>query len=125
MHAMETNVGAGAGQAIEDAYILARLLTSESVSRATIPAALFAYNEARLSFTMDVVRRTHYAGRLFEFNEGPTPYESSDNAWQNGWGAEVSQVWDFQLQTGGAEECWKKAEVHLRDALSSTETDSD
>ena len=118
---METNVGAGAGQAIEDAYILARLLTHPSITRATIPQALQAYNKSRLAFTMDVVRLTHYAGRLFEFNEGPKPFLPQDSTWQAEWGKEVSQMWDLQMHAGEAEKCWKETEGYLRENLAQLE----
>ncbi|VDB82785.1 unnamed protein product [Peniophora sp. CBMAI 1063] len=121
MHAMETNIGAGAGQAIEDAYVLARLLTHPSISRSTVPQALQAYNESRLELTMEVVRQTHYAGRLFEFNEGPLPFMPTDSAWQDRWSEQVSQVWDFQMRTKGAEDCWKEAEEYMHENLSKLE----
>ena len=113
MHAMETNLGAGAGQAIEDAYILARLLTHSSTTRSTIDCALEAYNQSRLTFTMDVVRETHRAGKLFEFHGGPTPFLPRDRAWQKKWGEEATRLWDFQLRVDGAEECWHLAEQCL------------
>ena len=141
MPAMETNVGAGAGQAIESAYILAKLLTHSSISRATIPQALqgafrvsvlgdcinirdSAYNKSRLQFTQDVVRQTHYAGRLFEFNEGPSPFEPSDKAWQEKWGKEVSQMWDFQMHAGEAEKCWRETEKYMHENLAELEATS-
>ncbi|KZV71854.1 FAD/NAD(P)-binding domain-containing protein [Peniophora sp. CONT] len=125
MHAMETSIGAGAGQAIEDAYILARLLTHSSITRATIPLALQAYNRSRLALTADVVRQTHHAGRLFEFNEGPLPFEPANSAWQERWGQEVSQVWDFQMHAGEAERCWKESEEYLRENLAEMWASSD
>ncbi|KAL0948115.1 hypothetical protein HGRIS_010732 [Hohenbuehelia grisea] len=43
-HAMTPHQGAGAGQAIEDAYILCSLLTSDLCTPSTIPSILHVYN---------------------------------------------------------------------------------
>ncbi|KLO12920.1 FAD/NAD-binding domain-containing protein [Schizopora paradoxa] len=66
-HAMTPNQGSGAGQAIEDAYVLAALLTHPSVTRDSIPRALKIYEKIRLPHGNDVQRRSRENGKLYEF----------------------------------------------------------
>ena len=66
-HAMTPNQGSGAGQAIEDAYVLAALLTHPSVTRESIPRALKIYEKIRLPHGNDVQRRSRENGKLYEF----------------------------------------------------------
>ncbi|KAH9949205.1 hypothetical protein B0H21DRAFT_730121 [Amylocystis lapponica] len=66
-HATETHLGAGAGQAIEDAYILGRLLTHPLATRTRIPDVLRIYESVRLPFANAVVQRSRKTGRLCEF----------------------------------------------------------
>ncbi|KAF9070110.1 FAD/NAD-binding domain-containing protein [Rhodocollybia butyracea] len=64
--------GAGAGQAIEDAYILASLL--EQVSKetlpiqSTLPCALKAYEVIRLPFANHVLQGSYDSGLMYEFD---------------------------------------------------------
>lgn len=66
---MAPHQGSGAGQAVEDAYILAALLSNPLTTLKTLPTALKVYEEVRLPFAKDVLRRTAVNGRLYEFNE--------------------------------------------------------
>ncbi|KAH9902771.1 hypothetical protein C8Q73DRAFT_750108 [Cubamyces lactineus] len=70
LHAMTPNFGAGGGQAIEDAYILGRLLADPRVTRAHVPAPsiLRIYERVRLPFTTDIARRAREVGLMYEFN---------------------------------------------------------
>lgn len=116
MHASETHLGVGAGQALEDAYVLARVLAHSSTTRATIPQALQAYNHSRLDFAADTVNRTRRLGKLYEFLEGPKP-ETHGSEWLDEWRKEVLELWTFQLQDNAAEEFWEVAERHLLASL--------
>ncbi|MFJ8207974.1 FAD-dependent monooxygenase [Streptomyces sp. NPDC096033] len=58
-HAMTPNLGQGGCQAVEDAVVLAHLLT-----RADVPAALAAYTRARLARTDAIRVRARRAGRV-------------------------------------------------------------
>ncbi|MEV8001762.1 FAD-dependent monooxygenase [Streptomyces parvus] len=59
-HAMTPNLGQGGCQAIEDAVVLAHLLSGD----AAVPAALAAYTEARLGRTTLISRRSRRMGDL-------------------------------------------------------------
>ncbi|KAJ3999660.1 FAD/NAD-P-binding domain-containing protein [Lentinula boryana] len=65
-HAMAPHEGAGAGQAIEDAFILAALL--EHATHETIPFALEAYQHVRLPFANHVLKGSYDSGLMYEFN---------------------------------------------------------
>ncbi|KZT72214.1 FAD/NAD(P)-binding domain-containing protein [Daedalea quercina L-15889] len=69
-HAMSPHQGAGAGQAIEDAFILAHLLGHQATSLATLPQALLAYEHVRLPLGNHVLRGSYESGVMYEFN-GP------------------------------------------------------
>ncbi|KAI0070638.1 FAD/NAD-P-binding domain-containing protein [Panus rudis PR-1116 ss-1] len=67
-HAMTPHAGAGAGQAIEDAYILSHLLTHPHTTRKTLSAALAAYDYVRIPFCNHVLRASRENGKMYEFN---------------------------------------------------------
>ncbi|GBE85787.1 FAD/NAD(P)-binding domain-containing protein [Sparassis crispa] len=69
-HAMTPHHGSGAGQAFEDAYILASVLGHPSVTLATVDQALHVYDAIRRPFVQDVQRRSHYSGKLYQLS-GP------------------------------------------------------
>jgi len=62
-HAMEPHQGAGAGQAIEDAYLLATLLGHSRTTFGSAPRALQVYDTVRRPFTSEISRRNRLAGR--------------------------------------------------------------
>ncbi|KDQ56307.1 hypothetical protein JAAARDRAFT_79353 [Jaapia argillacea MUCL 33604] len=68
-HAMHTHLGAGAGQAIEDAYILGRLLSNVPTSPSNIHDALKVYETIRLPFANELVWKTRATGLMYEFND--------------------------------------------------------
>ncbi|KII86085.1 hypothetical protein PLICRDRAFT_309879 [Plicaturopsis crispa FD-325 SS-3] len=57
-HAMTPNQGSGAGQAVEDAYILATVLCNSLTSVDTIPEALAVYDAVRRPFAQDIAERS-------------------------------------------------------------------
>lgn len=57
-HAMTPHLGAGAGQAIEDAYILARILAHPSVTNQNVHQALKVYDVIRRPIANDIVERS-------------------------------------------------------------------
>ncbi|TFK53608.1 FAD/NAD-P-binding domain-containing protein [Heliocybe sulcata] len=67
-HAMTPHLGAGAGQAIEDAFLLYALLTHPHVHRSSIDVALRAYEHARLQTATKVLKGSWDAALLYEFN---------------------------------------------------------
>ncbi|KAL5530919.1 hypothetical protein ACEPAG_3795 [Sanghuangporus baumii] len=70
-HAMTTHIGAGAGQAIEDSYILGKLLASPGVTKQNLLSVLQIYNAIRRPFGNHVVERSRMTGLLYEFNKLP------------------------------------------------------
>ncbi|KAI0026777.1 hypothetical protein K488DRAFT_64556, partial [Vararia minispora EC-137] len=128
LHAMETHFGAGAGQAMEarlcrahihprsltfqqDAYVLSRLLTHPTTTKANLTAALAAYEKSRLAFSTSVVTSARKVGLMYEYNEGPLP-DDEDEGWAERWGNMVHERWKFQWE-GDAEDFWKDAEAEL------------
>ncbi|TFY80711.1 hypothetical protein EWM64_g3302 [Hericium alpestre] len=75
-HAMETHFGAGAGQSMEDAHILGRLLahplTTLDGKRGTtdVTTALKIYEAVRFDFARGVVRTARAVGLAYEFDNG-------------------------------------------------------
>lgn len=117
MHATRPHFGAGAGQALEDAYVLARLLIHSSTTRSTLPQALQAYDLSRLHFSTELVRKTNRMGSLYEFTGVPIPSGSHDEEILETWRKEVYELWQFQMDEHGAEDFWRDAEVYLQDLV--------
>jgi len=67
-HAMTTSLGAGACQAIEDAYILAAILGDDLTTTDTLREALSAYEHVRLPVANDIVLESHKSGLMYNFN---------------------------------------------------------
>ncbi|KAJ7188021.1 FAD/NAD-P-binding domain-containing protein [Mycena filopes] len=65
-HGMSPHLGAGAGQAIEDAYILANVLGVATPKN--LDAALEAYQQTRLPVANHVLRKSYESGNMYEFN---------------------------------------------------------
>ncbi|KAF8438428.1 hypothetical protein L210DRAFT_3761357 [Boletus edulis BED1] len=112
-HAMEPHFGAGAGQAMEDAYVLGRLLTHELTHLGNVADALKTYEEVRLPFANGIVQRSRDVGLYYSFSvsqDGPVPAhgipeeldclrKSIEDAWA--WQSESEWVW------GDAEQRWR------------------
>ena len=70
-HTSTPHQGAGAGQALEDAFILSTLLANEQIKSASdIPAALHAYDAIRRPRSQKVVSTSRTAGETYAFR-GP------------------------------------------------------
>ncbi|KAL5503743.1 hypothetical protein ACEPAH_7814 [Sanghuangporus vaninii] len=69
-HAMTPHQGAGGGQAIEDAYVLASLLTHPRLTRRNIANALKAYDAVRIPISQRVMESSRANGVMYEFNLG-------------------------------------------------------
>ncbi|GEK53067.1 salicylate 1-monooxygenase [Vreelandella venusta] len=66
-HALVPHQGAGAGQALEDAYVLATLLADSSCCSHNVSTVLSAFEQVRHSRTCKVQRTSHEAGDVYEF----------------------------------------------------------
>ncbi|KAJ8082777.1 hypothetical protein PM082_008633 [Marasmius tenuissimus] len=64
-HAMTPHQGSGAGQAIEDSYILAALLGHPRTTRENVQRALRIYDEIRRPMAQRVMEKTRMNGRLY------------------------------------------------------------
>ncbi|EMD39109.1 hypothetical protein CERSUDRAFT_104377 [Gelatoporia subvermispora B] len=67
-HAMMPYQGSGAGQAIEDAYVLSTLLGHPLTTLATLPRALQIYDAIRRPFAQHVAKVSRDNGLLFTMN---------------------------------------------------------
>lgn len=65
---MTPHQGAGGGQAIEDAHVLAHLLSHPAISLKTIPLVLRVYDEVRQKIAREVSRRSRLTGMMYELN---------------------------------------------------------
>ncbi|KAH9951522.1 FAD/NAD-P-binding domain-containing protein [Amylocystis lapponica] len=89
-HAMSPHHGAGAGQAIEDAFVLARILGDPHTTLERIPHALLAYQHVRLPMANLVLCSSAECGRLYEFNGA---FEGRDDFWMLG--EVIGQQWGW------------------------------
>ncbi|KAL1748742.1 hypothetical protein HDZ31DRAFT_79364 [Schizophyllum fasciatum] len=64
-HAMQPFQGSGAGQAIEDAYVLASLLGDATNGRMSVKAAMNLYDQIRRPVAQDVASRSRRAGMYY------------------------------------------------------------
>ncbi|KAG6825434.1 hypothetical protein H0H93_000708 [Arthromyces matolae] len=64
-HAMSPQQASGAGQAIEDAYLLATLLGHSATTLRNVHDALSIYDKIRRPIAMEVAERSLHNGRLF------------------------------------------------------------
>ncbi|KIK67264.1 hypothetical protein GYMLUDRAFT_861796 [Collybiopsis luxurians FD-317 M1] len=64
-HGMEPFQGNGAGQAIEDAYVLATILGHPKTTKSNLVPMLSVYDKIRRPFSTEVACRSHLAGRYF------------------------------------------------------------
>ncbi|EIW79761.1 salicylate hydroxylase [Coniophora puteana RWD-64-598 SS2] len=96
-HAMMPFQGSGAGQAIEDAYLLASLLGHRTTdgSPQAIQKALAVYDHVRRPYSADVARRSQYNGRLYTFNAdfGPEDPRKMQDVMTRGW----EWAWETEL----------------------------
>lgn len=88
-HAMLPHQGAGAGQGLEDAWLLAQLLADPRVTEASPIEVLKVYDEIRRPRACRVQRTSHEAGELYEYRaqnvEGDEALMSSTLATRFDW----------------------------------------
>ena len=66
-HAMLPHQGAGAGQALEDAWVLSRLLGDSTCDRSRVTEVLSMFDYLRRPHSSEVQRTSFEAGELYEF----------------------------------------------------------
>jgi len=69
-HAMVPFQGSGAGQGVEDAFLLATVLGHPSTTLETIPRALAVYDKLRREFSSDVAVHAMLSGRMSAWQAG-------------------------------------------------------
>ncbi|KAI0364701.1 FAD/NAD(P)-binding domain-containing protein [Pilatotrama ljubarskyi] len=96
-HAMMPYQGAGAGQSIEDAYVLATLLADSRTTRATLDRALHAYDTARRPFAQRVQAASRENGLLYTLNYPGLSFDGP--AWTSGPHARADQKKLAEIQS--------------------------
>ncbi|OAX42236.1 FAD/NAD(P)-binding domain-containing protein [Rhizopogon vinicolor AM-OR11-026] len=76
-HAMTPYLGAGAGQAIEDAFVLGRLLAHPLTTLDNVHTALKAYQDVRLPFAQFAARESERSGYMYQL-DAPRQYDDTD-----------------------------------------------
>lgn len=72
-HASTSHAGAGAGMAVEDALVLAELISDPRISSVLdLPAVFAAYDEARRPRTQRLVQHSRESGMLFQLRKPGT-----------------------------------------------------
>jgi len=115
---MAPHMGAGAAQAIEDAYVLGRILAHASVDKQSIPTALRIYQDVRLHYAQHVAAGSLANGFLYDFRapEQINAPRTSENL--DAWGDMIKKRGlEYQGAPGSAVEDWLKAERMLDQAL--------
>ncbi|KAJ7595686.1 hypothetical protein C8J56DRAFT_1042772 [Mycena floridula] len=84
-HAMHSTQGAGGGQGIEDAYLLAALLGHLRATKANIPQILEIYDSIRRPFAADIARRSAQNGEFFAGRVTPEQERELGNLMTEGW----------------------------------------
>ncbi|KAG6380307.1 hypothetical protein JVT61DRAFT_8416 [Boletus reticuloceps] len=128
-HAMTPHFGAGAVQAIDDAFILGRLLAHPLTSLSRARAALSIYEETRFPFARSVASFSLSTGRMHTFLE-PGYYDGTrdgpgDDLDDRGIGAceregmekmkeEILKRWDVVDDSPSAPQLWHEVESKLQ-----------
>ncbi|EIN06888.1 FAD/NAD(P)-binding domain-containing protein, partial [Punctularia strigosozonata HHB-11173 SS5] len=99
-HAMTPFQGSGAGQAIEDAYLLAQVLVRSGLNGADLKAVLKAYDSLRRPASQEVVRRSELNGLLYELRApGWVDIAASDTERMRELGATIERNWEWAWTT--------------------------
>ncbi|KAG1737520.1 uncharacterized protein EDB91DRAFT_1249644 [Suillus paluster] len=125
-HAMTPHFGAGASQAMEDAFVLGRLLAHPLTTLDNVPAALKVYQDVRLPFAQFVARESERTGYMFDFRL-PGYYDGTERSNEREemdilkerltgqWG------WERERECGGVAQ-WLQAERQLQESAPEVST---
>ncbi|OAX37336.1 FAD/NAD(P)-binding domain-containing protein [Rhizopogon vinicolor AM-OR11-026] len=94
-HAMMPFQGSGAGQSIEDAYLLATVLGHKATTLETVPRALAIYDKLRRPFSSDVALRSRLTGQQCTFQVDVPLHELGDamaKNWEWAWLTELDDA---------------------------------
>ncbi|KIJ63596.1 hypothetical protein HYDPIDRAFT_92068 [Hydnomerulius pinastri MD-312] len=126
-HAMTPHFGAGAGQAIEDAFVLGRLLAHPLTTLSRVQDALSIYQDIRLPFSTSVASNSFEMGWLYIFMD-PGHYDGTrqegdldergisahERAGMEKLKQTMLEKWEW-MEKGGAIEEWGEAELRLKE----------
>ncbi|EKM60416.1 uncharacterized protein PHACADRAFT_246354 [Phanerochaete carnosa HHB-10118-sp] len=93
-HSMSTHFGAGAGQAIDDAYVLGRILAHPKVTANNIAEALKVYDAVRRPVASTALEYSLRTGFLYEFHPDYLPVGTDIEKLRAGDRAELKKVSD-------------------------------
>ncbi|KAL0577547.1 hypothetical protein V5O48_004445 [Marasmius crinis-equi] len=112
-HAYAPHQGVGAGQAIEDAYVLAELLGHPSITLHTVSRALEVYDGIRRPWANEVAKRCQFNGRCYGLHFDNFPFENASPCDTE---QKLDEMGDRLLE--GWDWCWRTSVRHsLDDAL--------
>ncbi|KAH9858349.1 FAD/NAD-P-binding domain-containing protein [Lenzites betulinus] len=94
-HAMLPHLGAGASQGLEDAYVLAQLLSNPETSSSNVEAVLQAYSAIRQPRAQSVWDASYHAGWSTYHHQGP--HGSSKEALQEELKDLWKPIWQYNL----------------------------
>lgn len=100
-HAMTPFQGAGAGQAIEDALVLASLLSDELATKTTVAHVLEIYSRVRQPLATEVARRSRLNGEHFSLRTlaGPAHHHLSSSARLQGIAKQIQDNFEWVSET--------------------------
>ncbi|KAF8624147.1 hypothetical protein AX17_007210 [Amanita inopinata Kibby_2008] len=103
-HAMLPHQGSGAGQAIEDAYMLSSLLGNPKTTRKTLDHAIQVYDDTRKPFANGIYRKSRLAGHymmlhpdVIDFPEDEEPEVTMKNLAELG--DNITENWSWSWRT--------------------------
>ncbi|OAX31983.1 FAD/NAD(P)-binding domain-containing protein [Rhizopogon vinicolor AM-OR11-026] len=118
-HAMLPHMGAGAGQAIEDAFVLGRLLAYPLTTLDNVLAALKVYQDVRLPFAQHIARQSERMGCMKDLDVSGY-YDGTDRGNEREeldlLKEKILEARDWQSD-GGAVAGWLKAERKLQESV--------
>ncbi|EGN97698.1 hypothetical protein SERLA73DRAFT_56786, partial [Serpula lacrymans var. lacrymans S7.3] len=118
-HAMTPHFGAGAGQAIEDAFILGRLLSHNLTTLCNLPDVLRIYQDIRLPAVTHISQSAAITGYMYDFM-APGYYDGEDRSDEDGLEQlkdAINKNWEWLGQTGSMDD-WADAERRLKELAS-------
>ncbi|KAI9567712.1 hypothetical protein HD554DRAFT_2173113 [Boletus coccyginus] len=126
-HAMAPHFGAGAGQAIDDAFVLGRLIAHPLTTLSRVRDALHIYEETRFPFARSVASHSLSSAWMYMFMapgyyDGTRKEEDLDDrgigAYERGGLETIKQEilnhWDFMGDSRTAPQAWEDAESKLQ-----------
>jgi len=129
-HAMTPHLSSGAGQAIEDAFVLGRLLAHPLSTLSNVPDILRIYQDIRLPLGSSVASQSFSTGCMYMYlapghYDGTRKEEDLDDRGVSAFEKDgmdklqhaILEQWEWVETLDGALEDWKVAEGRLRDKV--------